>query len=287
MSQYVSELAVSLNQADEDQLTQKHFKKISVDLNQGDGENRVFIWYKNGNKSITRIQLTHMEDMQGGLNTANYTKIEKNLNPDKAGKPINLWSFQGPLLSDIPIVEIDVTADPHNEASKFRDGWERMACDLTRVSTGKRVYLWMKRERPTYICEVQATDSFVNDTSLFQNGFIRMDENTNRGTGGAYVFLWYRHTTGYKEAIKDLQVSIKKEEYDSFEQSSFERVTLDLNKGTGADPAYLWFKKEGSDPVQTLSVIIDPNAVALYEAAKVQVIKKNVGKSFNNLCFYR
>ncbi|XP_034547578.1 uncharacterized protein LOC117818694 [Notolabrus celidotus] len=287
MSQYVSELAVSLNPADEDQLTQKHFKKISVDLNQGDGENRVFIWYKRGSKSITRIQLTYMEDMQHGLNTANYTKIEKNLNPDNGGDPINLWSFQGSLLSDVPIVEIDVTADPHDEASKFSSGWERMACDLTRVSTGKRVYLWMKRERPTYICEVQSTDSFVNDTSLLLNGFIRMDENTNRGTGGAYVYLWYRHTTGYKEAIRDLQVSLNNEEYDSFEKKGYERVKVNLNKGSGEHPAYLWFKKEGSDPIQTLSVIIDPNAVALYEAAKVQVIKKNVAQSFEYLCFYR
>ncbi|XP_049435735.1 uncharacterized protein LOC125890889 isoform X1 [Epinephelus fuscoguttatus] len=279
MSSYISGVEVSLNDSQEQQLLKQGFTKIKVDVSQGVGPNRSYIWFKMGSEAITRIQLTYMQDMQPGLISEGYNKIDKNLNPG-SGDYINLWFYRGHLKSDVPIVELSVTNNPKEEAQMFGQGFERLACDLTLKTGGNRVYLWMKREVPTYICDVTVTDNFGADADYFQKGYIRMD----RGVGGAYIFMWYLQTTDAQQALKDLQISTKEEEYQRFKSQHYDLVSVKLSDESAANSTYLWYKRD--DRIRDLAMILDSAAVVLYEEAGVKVIDKNLGKGVAFLCFY-
>lgn len=288
MSKYITDLEVSLSQAEEEQLRKKEFRKINVDVTQGQGD-PIYIWYKRGHKgAITRIQLTHMQDMQQGLISMAYTKIDKDLKAGTSSDPVNLWYYKGALESDVPIVDLCLTTEPHDEAPKFGLSWERLACDLTLKDMGNRVYLWVKRETTSYICAVTATDKFSDDTSYFQNGYVRMDVNTNKGAGGAHVYIWYLLTTDDRKTLRELQISFNDEEYESYEKQGYERVKVNLNKWTASDPQYLWYKNAGpQDAIKAVSLVADPASVEIYKKAGVQVIEKNIGKGAQYLCFQR
>ncbi|KAG8011110.1 hypothetical protein GBF38_005771 [Nibea albiflora] len=194
--------------------------------------------------------------MAVGLINAGYTKINKDLNAGAGGDQIYLWYFKGSTEYDTPIVEIDVTTNAQDEDSKFNNGWERLSCDLNRNAGGNRIYIWMKREKQTYICDVIATDSFGSDADYFQQGYIRLDEGINRGAGGVYVFIWYRQTTNQRNALTDLKVSNSDQEYQSLQQQNYKLVNVDLNQGTGGNQVYMWYKKEGIHPIKAFAPLV-------------------------------
>lgn len=280
MDKYITNLEVSVNDSQENLLKKQGFTQIDVDVTQGVGANRRYLWYKKtGGEAITRIQLTYNDEMQPGLNSEGYSKIDKDLNPTN-GDAIKLWFFRGTTNYDVKIVDLHVTDNMHDEVQKFSQGWERLACDLTRKNGGKRVYLWMKRETPTYICDVTATDNFEADSVLFQQGYIRMD----RDAGGTYIFIWYRQSADAGLALKDLQISTNDGEFQSFKNQHYDQVSVKLRDGSRGEPVYLWFKRD--DRIKDLAFIVDPATVEEYEKAGVKIINKNLGKDVEFLCFY-
>lgn len=158
----------------------------------------------------------------------------------------------------------------------FAFGWERLACDLNRKARGKWIYLWVKRERPTYICDIAANADYDGDADYFRNGYIRVDEDTNRGAGGSFVFIWYRQTNNSQRAITDLQISINDIEKMLFPYMGFTRVTTDLSKGAGGSYVYLWYNKGSSRPIRAVSVIVNTAAVEAYSNPRVFIRQKNL-----------
>ncbi|XP_067428496.1 uncharacterized protein [Thunnus thynnus] len=290
---YITHLAVSLNEAEEQELQAQGFKIIYGDLNKGALGKFIYIWYKkeDGAPPITRIQVTFNDDMAVGLRAAEYTKIDKDLSAGAAGDHIYLWYFSGGTGYDIPIVDIYVTKDAKDEGRMFSSGWERLACDLNRGNAGNYVHAWVKRARQTYICDVTATDSYESDMKLFEDGYIRVDEDTNRGAGGEYIFIWYRQTADPERALSDLKISTDESEQWEPQQQNYERVSVDLNEGTIGDEVYLWYKQGGINPIKAITVLVNPAAVQWYKQAGVKVIETslnslNLGKTVY-LCFYQ
>ncbi|XP_010782230.1 uncharacterized protein [Notothenia coriiceps] len=289
---YITDLQVSLNPAEEQFYQSESFNKINVDLNKGPRGNAIYLWYKHGSEPITKVQVSFNENMAKGLIEAGYTQIYKDLNAGAGGNNLYLWYSKGTGEFDTPIVEITVTADPHNEAPKFGVGYERVSCDLNRVAGGNWIHLWLKREKQTYICDITATDSYGLDTDYFRDGYIRMDEDTNRGADGAYVFIWYRRTTDPEKALKDLQVSINDSQHQSYQQQQYHPVSVNLNEGTGGKPVYMWYKKEGSNqPIKSIALLLNTDLVKDYEKHGVTVIERNLNECNNGcteyLCFYQ
>ncbi|XP_026199619.1 uncharacterized protein si:dkey-30j10.5 [Anabas testudineus] len=292
MSQYITELQVSLTEAEEERLEDHDFTKISVNLNQGTNGNRIYLWYKRGNENpITRIQFSFTDDMNQGLSNAGFTKIDKNLNTGTRGDQIYLWFNKVTSHHDVPIVDLRVTTEAAAEAPLFGADWERLASDLNWKAGGKWIHLWVKREKKTYICDITANNGFEKDAENFQKGYIRVDEDTNTDAGGEPTFIWYRQTTDSTQGLTDLQVSINDEEYRSFQEQQYELVDVDLNKNTGGDRVYLWYKKgDPSDPIRAVSVIINKAAVGPFQGAGVKVIQKNLNIDNKGdvmyLCYY-
>ncbi|XP_047434150.1 uncharacterized protein LOC125003927 [Mugil cephalus] len=274
MTTYITELAVSLNEAEESQLRKRNFQKIYVNLYQGAGENGIYLWYKTGSSGpITRIQFSFTSAMTKGLNNTGYTKIDKDLNAGTEGDNIYLWFYNGSSEYDVPIVSIDVTLT--DDAQKFKSGWERSACDLNRDAGGKMIYLWVKREKPTYICDITATEGFGGDDEHFKNGFIRVDQDTSRGAEGSYVFIWFRLTTDSKK-------------------HGYQMVNIDLNQGTGGNQVLLWYKKDPKcvNPVKDFTLIVGSGFIATFKRAGVVVIDKSLNTGNSSyydmyLCYYR
>lgn len=277
MGKYITELQVSLDEAEEACLSSQGFIKIDVDLNKGAEGKYIYLWYKTGSSSpITRIQLTFNGGMSRGLITAGYQKINKNLNAGTSGDNIYLWYYRGNSEYDVPIVNLHVSIDARVEALMFTLGWERLACDLNRKARGKWIYLWVERERPTYICDIAANADYDGDADYFRNGYIRVDEDTNRGAGGSFVFIWYRQTNNSQRAITDLQLSTNDREKMLFPYMGFTRVTTDLSKGAGGSYVYLWYNKGSSRPIRAVSVIVNTAAVEAYSFPRVFIRQKNL-----------
>ncbi|XDV16158.1 hypothetical protein PO909_015988 [Leuciscus waleckii] len=293
MATYITELDVSTDQAEEQHLQSNGFKKININLNQGAGGKTIYLWYKNGPaKPITRVQFTFNDGMASGLIEAGYKKIDKNLNAGTRGDVIYLWYFRGSGEFNTPIVKIDFTTDAEGEANKFKDGWEKSACNLNRHAGGNLIFAWVKREKQTYICNVSATDSYESDDSYYDNGYIRVDENTNRSAGGADVFIWYRQTTDPKRALTDLNISTNDIEYQTLQQQGYTSVSVNLNEKTNGPPVYLWHNNDDSaKPIQAMSLLLNIHAVQVYKKAGVSVIERNLNTgnagSTEFLCFYR
>ncbi|CAK6963156.1 uncharacterized protein LOC121882517 isoform X2 [Scomber scombrus] len=289
---YITDLDVSINETEEQNLQAKGFKKIDVDLNKGAGGNFIYLWYKkeSGAPAITRLQVTFKDIMAAGLINAGYTKIDKDLNAGSGGDYIYLWYYRGQTKYDTPIVDINVITDAKQDDDMVRSGWERLACDLNRKAKGNWIHIWMKREKQTYICDVTATDSFGSDQDHFKNGYIRVDEDTNRDAGGAYVFIWYRQTTDPKRALTALNISTNNTEYQALQQQNYQSVSVNTNEGTKGGPVYMWYKKDGSlDPIKAMTVLVNPDAVKSYVKAGATVIEKNLNSGNDGkkeyLCF--
>ncbi|XP_031588939.2 uncharacterized protein LOC116314927 [Oreochromis aureus] len=274
---FIAELQVSLNKAEEFALREQGFKKIFVNLNEGAGGNFVYLWYKKGDHAITRIQISFNDEMSMGLSSAGFKKIDKNLNEGAGGGPVYLWYYKGSLKYDVPIRKLDLSVQAADEPYKYKLGWERLACDLNRGAGGNWIYLWLKRENPTYICDIKATAKFEEDEDNFNDGYIRVDEDTNRGAGGPYIFIWYRQTTDPKDAISELEISSGDVEQKSLQDQGYEIVNQDLNEGTEGKEVFLWYKKDsGSTPIKAITVLADPAAKQAYENDGLKVNPENL-----------
>ncbi|KAK9531093.1 hypothetical protein VZT92_010542 [Zoarces viviparus] len=273
MTTYISHLDVHHHDADEKKLQSGGFRKLNVDLNKGAGGKSSFLWYKTGSRSaaITKIQLTFNAQMSVGLIKAGYTKIPRPICHVPGADPIYIWFFQGSTEYDIPIVDLCITDNPANEALLFREGWERVSCDLNRKAGGDWVYFWVKRELQTYICDVAITDSPTSDEKYLRDGYIRLDEDAHMG---------------------DLKVSITESEFQALQQQNYQPVNVNLNEGAGGIPMYLWYKKEGSNtPIKTIILLLNIDSVPVFEKAGVTVIKKSLNAGIKGrteyLCFYQ
>lgn len=291
MPEYITELQVSWNKDDEEIYSKQGFSKIPVNLNQGTVGNIIYLWYKKGmGPGITNIQFSFSQEMTNGLLEAKYTKIDKNLNEGARGDEIYLWYSKS--VENVPIVDIDVTEDADAEAQKFKDTWERLACDLNRNAGGNLIYMWVKREKQTYISGIKTTINCSEDGDNFNNGYIRVDENTNRGTNergspAPTIFLWYRLSTYPKDAFRDLKVSTNPSEYEKYQKEGYLPVNQDLNEGTGGNKVYLWYKKGGSkNPIKALTVITNQGAVGPYQRAGVNVIQESLNTGNNGVPIY-
>lgn len=91
MLKCITELEVSINNVEEQQLQKQGFMKIDVDLS----IDRTFSTKKGYCAAITRIQLTFIQDMHQGWITTGYLKINKYLNPVVKGDCINVWYYPG------------------------------------------------------------------------------------------------------------------------------------------------------------------------------------------------
>ncbi|XP_047238367.1 uncharacterized protein LOC124878460 [Girardinichthys multiradiatus] len=273
---YVTDIEVSLNEAEEIMLHNEGFKKLPVDLNPDSKGNKIYFWYKTSDcPAITRIQFSFTDKMKDGLIAEGYHQVEKNLNAGNSGSPIYLWFHKVSSPYDVPIVDLHLSIDAAEDARNVQPLWERLPCDLNRRAGGKWIYLWVKRETQTYICDITANFDRALDANLFHQGYIRMDEDTNRG-----VFLWYRQSTDSQNAIKDLQVSTNQEDIESYNNQNYVSVLTNLNEGTMGTPVYVWYKRNdcGRDPINFVTLIHDPAAVQPYEKAGVTVIQKNLNK---------
>lgn len=291
MPEYITELKVSWNQDDET-FSKQSFSKIPVNLNQGAGGNIIYLWYKKGmGPGITNIQFSFSQEMTNGLLEAKYTKIDKNLNEGAGGDEIYLWYSKS--VENVPIVDIDVTEDADAEAQKFKDSWERLACDLNRNAGGNLIYMWVKREKQTYISEIKTTINCSEDGDNFNNGYIRVDENTNRGANERgsptpTIFLWYRLSTYPKDAFRDLKVSTNQDDYEKYQQAGYQQVNQDLNEGTRGNKVYLWYKKDiHNKSIKAVTVITNiPGAVEPYQRAGVNVIQESLNTGNNGVPIY-
>lgn len=237
-----------------------------------------------------RCRRTAQRILSGPSNTASHSSCGT-LNEGAGGDDIYLWYSKSD--KNVPIVDIDATEDADAEAQKFKDSWERLACDLNHNARGNLIYMWVKREKQTYISEIKTTINCSGDGDNFKNGYIRVDENTNRDATNKdsptpTIFLWYRLSTYPKDAFRDLKVSTNQDDYEKYQQKGYLLVNQDLNEGTGGNEVYLWYKKGGSDkPIKAVTVITNiPGAVEPYRSAGVNVIQESLNTGNNGVPIY-
>ncbi|KAK9531094.1 hypothetical protein VZT92_010542 [Zoarces viviparus] len=248
MTTYISHLDVHHHDADEKKLQSGGFRKLNVDLNKGAGGKSSFLWYKTGSRSaaITKIQLTFNAQMSVGLIKAGYTKIPRPICHVPGADPIYIWFFQGSTEYDIPIVDLCITDNPANEALLFREGWERVSCDLNRKAGGDWVYFWVKRELQTYICDVAITDSPTSDEKYLRDGYIRLDEDAHMGleatssSSGIPMYLWYKKE-GSNTPIKTIILLLNIDSVPVFEKAGVTVIKKSLNAGIKGRTEYLCF----------------------------------------------
>lgn len=291
MTKYINNLAVSVSETEESELRSKGFKKLEGDLNKGSGGPCIYLWYKTGTcDPITRIQLAFTDKMGEGLNSAAYEKIDKDLSHGVGSVYIYLWFYRGSTEYDVPITELHVSEEQKDGASHFRGGWERLACNLNRGNKGTPIYLFLKRETQTYICDITTSDRFDEDEEKAKNGYIRLDENTNRNGGGKSVFVWYRLNTDSEKAIHDVKISTTDSQYNNYQARDYTVVPTSLNQGTQGNDIYMWFKRElcTSNPIKAITVL-DKQSVQQYIRAGVTVDKEDLNKGNDGdtlfLCF--
>ncbi|KAK9963816.1 hypothetical protein ABG768_006978 [Culter alburnus] len=277
----ITTLNVSTCKEEEEILAAQGYQFINVNLNEGARGNQIFLWYKkeSGKSPVTRIEFSFNEQMKSGLADAGYEQVKKDLNAGVSDADnIFLWYFYGSTEYDMPIVDLKVTKGAKEEPVLLKDGWERLGCDLNRNAGGNYIYLWMKREKTSYIQEITATVDFTNDKQMFDEGFTRVCEDTNRNAGGNYVFLWYRRTTDKKQALTALDVSTSHQEEEKLQKEGYKVINVDLNKGTGGNVVYLWHKKEGDQSIQAMALLINRDAWIEYQKAGCNFINGNLNE---------
>ncbi|KAI2644471.1 putative inactive dual specificity protein phosphatase-like [Labeo rohita] len=287
--QQITKLNVSTSKDEEEILAAQGYQFINVNLNQGAGGNQVLLWYKKerGNRPVTRIQFSFKDSMKSGLADAGYELVNKDLNAGVRGNHIFLWYFYGSTEFDIPIVNLQVTTDAKEEPALLQDGWERLGCDLNRNAGGNFIYLWVKREKLSYICEITASVDFDSDKHLFELGYTRVDEDTNRGSRGNNVFLWYRCTTDKHKALTALNISTSLQEEAKLQAEGFKKLSVNLNKGTSGKDVYAWHKKEGRESqIQAMLLLINPKAWNEYQKAGINFVEKNLNDGNNGWKIY-
>lgn len=281
MAKQITKLAASVSNEEKEILGAQGYKFINADLNEGTGGNQVLLWYKteSGKKPLTRIQFSFFNDMKSGLAEAGYELVNKDLNAGVRGDHIFMWYFCGETEHDIPIVGLRVTKDAREEPTLLQDGWERLGCDLNRNAGGNFIYLWVKREKPSYICEITASVDFTSDNHLFELGYTRIDEDTNRKAGGNDVFLWYRRTTDKSKALTALNVSTSLQEEVKLQSEGFTKLSVNLNKGTGGNDVYAWHMKAGCESqIQAIVLLINCKAFSEYQKAGINFVDENLNE---------
>ncbi|XP_048042541.1 uncharacterized protein LOC125266126 [Megalobrama amblycephala] len=287
--QPITKLKISTCKAEEEILRAQDYHLINVDLNNGTGGNRVLLWYKkeSGNRPVTRIEFSFTDQMKSGLVDAGYELVNRDLNAGAAGDFIFLWFFCGSTEYDIPIVDLAVTIDATEEPALLKGGWERLGCDLNRNAGGNFIYLWVKREKTSYIQDVAATVDFSSDKHMFELGYTRVGEDTNRGAGGQnFVFLWYRCTTDKSKALTHLNISTSHQEEEKLQNEGYKKLSVDLNTGTDGKFVFLWYKKEECQSIQAMVLLIYSKAWFEYQNAGINFIEKNLNEGNNGWEIY-
>lgn len=272
---YITDLAVSKSLKDENDFRKAGFTVHPGNLNAGSTGYPIHLWYKRGTgPAITRIQFSFTNKMRNGLIDAKYQELQINAE-------ISLWYLRGTTkIYEVNIVDLYVTTQGDDEPDMFRLGWERLACNMIRKAGGKLIHLWVKREKPTYICDITANADCEADAELFNEGYIRMDENTNRPTKDDLVFIWYRQTTDTKAAIQGLKVSLT-------EVPGYEKVDQNLLHETPASPTFLWYKKgPSSGPINAISVLLDKATVQAYQKSIPVVPILNTTTDYVFVCYH-
>ncbi|XP_059425890.1 uncharacterized protein LOC132160163 [Carassius carassius] len=287
---HITKLNISTNDDEEQILRANNYLFINTDLNGGTGKNRVFLWYKKecGMNPVTRIQFSFNDSMKSGLDDAAYELVDKNLNVGTRGDPIYLWYYYGSGESDIPIVDVKVSKDAEEEPAFLHDGWERLGCDLNRNAGGNFIYLWVKREKPSYICEITATVDSTSDKSLFEQGFTRVDEDTNRGaTGATTVFLWYRRLPDMSRTLTALNVSTSSHDETLTAKEGFDKLDVNLNQGTSGKKVLAWYTNKGCEAqIKNMVLLVNPGAWTTYQKAGVNFISKSLNEGNNGRKMY-
>ncbi|KAL0149298.1 hypothetical protein M9458_055336 [Cirrhinus mrigala] len=253
--QQITKLNVSTSKDEEEILGAQGYEFINANLNQGAGGNQVLLWYKKecGNRPVTRIQFSFNNSMKSGLADAGYELVNRDLNAGVRGDHIFLWYFYGSTEFDIPIVNLQVTAEAKEEPASF--------------------------QKPRV--------DFVSDKHLFELGYTRADEDTNRGAGGNYVFLWYRRTTDKSKALTALNISTSLQEEAKLQAKGFQKLSVNLNKGTSGKDVYAWHKKEGCESqIQAMLLLINSKAWNEYQKAGINFVEKNLNDGNNGWIIY-
>lgn len=287
--QQITKLNVSSSKEEEEILGGQGYHRIDVNLNEGTPGKQVFLWFKKvcDQSPVTRIQFSFNNQMKSGLADAGYEQVNRDLNAYNRGDPIFLWCFYGSTEYDIPIVNLAVSKDAEEEPVLLQDGWERLGCDLNRNAGGNFIYLWVQREKPSYIRDLTASVDFTSDKHMFELGYTRVDEDTNRGAGGNHVFLWYRRTTDKKQALTALDVSTSHQQEEKLQKEGYTILSVDLNKGTSGKAVYAWHQKQGCDyQIQTMVLLISSKAWAEYQKSGFNVIEKNLNEGNNGWIMY-
>ncbi|KAK9963847.1 hypothetical protein ABG768_007008 [Culter alburnus] len=287
--QQITKLDVSTSQEEEQILGAQGYQLINVNLNEGARGNRILLWYKkeSGKRPVTRIEFSFTDKMKPGLADAGYEVVNRDLNAGTGGDHIFLWYLYGSTKYDMPIVELEVTKAAKEEPALLKDGWERLGCDLNRNASRTIIYLWVKREKTSYIQEIAATVDFSSDKHMFELGYTRVCEDTNRNAGGKnLVFLWYRCTTDKSKALTDLNISTSLQEESKLQKEGYKVLSVDLNKGTTGKKVYPWYKKEGDQPIQAMVLLINRDAWDEYKKAGINFIEKNLNEGNGDCAMY-
>lgn len=282
---YITDLDVSTNPDEEKILEERGFTKVNVNINTGTkARNNVYLWFKKGNPKmdspVTRVQITYTKGMEAEMEEAGYVKINKNLNAGTDGVPLYMWYSKATGPNDVPVVAVDVTASPFEEANKMMSGgiWEAVNCDLNLGVSKTFVYAWLQREKPIYIDKVTATDNYELHGLLMSAGYTRVDVGTNLGPDGDPVFIWYRKTTDEKKSLSYLNVSMDGQQWKALEEDGYNVVNVNLNKGTWGHPIHLWYKKEDPTLMTGIFLLRNLDAVDQLKAAGVKVIEKDLNE---------
>ncbi|XP_007573241.1 uncharacterized protein LOC103152626 [Poecilia formosa] len=292
MQKYINDICISLDSDEELWFSNNGYTKLPLDLNKGARGNKIFLWYKTADyRAITRIQFSFNDWMKQGLKDAGYRLVDKDLNKGAGGSDVFLWFFKGYTEYDVPIVELAVSTDAEDNTKKGQPQWERSACDLNRKAGGDLIYLWMKRQHQTYICDIQVNAGDISNYELFREGYTRIDEDINRDSGGSDILIFYQQTTDEKKAITDLKITTDTSKESRLVKAGYQKVKTNLNDGTKGTPLYLWYKKDEvtKSPISFITVILHPKAKEAYSKAGINVIDTDLNlKSSGHkmfLCF--
>ncbi|KAG9261632.1 hypothetical protein AMEX_G25217 [Astyanax mexicanus] len=237
-----------------------------------------FIWYKKESlSSINRIQFSFRPEMEAGLTAAGFKKVNRNLNARTKGDQIFLWYMSGTTEFDVSIVDLRVTISVTDEPVLFKSGWERLGCNLNLGVAGDPVYLWVKRNKQTYISDIRGSECFTVDTDNFKKGFFRVDQNTNGGAKSTLVFLWYQRTTDADASgMTSLGVSLCADDEDHLKKKHFVRGDTNLHCAKCGNAVYLWYKPGETSKIQYFTVLVGEEARRVYKEHGCNVVEKNL-----------
>ncbi|KAK1892353.1 THAP domain containing protein 4 [Dissostichus eleginoides] len=181
MSTYISELGVSLDEDEEQQLQSGGFKKINVDLNKKSGGKDIYLWYKHGSVPITKVQISFKDKMAVGLINAGYTKINKDLNA-AAGDTDHFKAGY-----------IRVDEDTNRVSGISAKNYQPVNVNLNEGAKGVQEYLWYKKEGSKN--PIKAITLLLNKdviTDYMRAGVQVIKKDLNTGNKCSYELLCFQ-----------------------------------------------------------------------------------------------